>query len=61
MNTFCLLKLSGYLKKQMGKAFNFWRNHNFRLRKLNTVMDMVNRKLNDGINLGFVMIQKRKF
>lgn len=61
MGVFSLLKLSGYLKKQMGKAFNLWRNHNYKLRKLNMGMSMINTKLSNDINLGFVMIQKRKF
>ncbi len=61
MSMFGLLKLSGYLKKAVQKAFSNWRAFNNRARKLKIVMNMVHRKMMNDLNLGFVKIQRKRF
>lgn len=61
MSMFGLLKLSGYLKKGVQKAFNYWRTFNNRVRKLKIVMSMIHGKMMNDLNLGFVKIQRKRF
>ena len=61
MSTFSLFKISSYLKKQMQKSFNLWRQHNKKLHKFNVILNMLHKKMENDINLGFVLIQRRKF
>jgi hypothetical protein len=58
---FGLLKIASSLKKGMQQAFNIWRKQNAKVHRLKTVMNMVHGKMMNDINLGFVMIQRRKF
>jgi len=61
METFGLLKLSSYLKKKVQLAFNSWRKFNSKIDKLKLILSMLHGKMMNDINLGFVMIQRRRF
>jgi hypothetical protein len=61
METFGVLRLSSYLKKKVQNAFDIWRKFNVQTHKLKFVLNMLHGKMMNDVNLGFVMIQRRRF
>ena len=61
MEKFGVLRLSSYLKKKVQNAFDIWRKLNVQTHKLKFVMNMLHGKMMNDVNLGFVMIQRRRF
>ena len=58
---FCLLRVSKVLKKQTKKAFDVWRSVNNKMNKFKLAWYLLNSKMYNDINFGFVMIQKKRF
>ena len=61
METFGVLRLSSYLKKKVQNAFDIWRKLNVQTDKLKFVLNILHGKMMNDVNLGFVMIQRRRF
>jgi hypothetical protein len=61
METFGVLRLSSYLKKKVQNAFDIWRKFNAQTHKLRLILNMLHGKMMNDVNLGFVMIQRRRF
>jgi hypothetical protein len=61
METFGVLRLSSYLKKKVQNAFDIWRKFNTQTHKLKLILNMLHGKMMNDVNLGFVMIQRRRF
>lgn len=45
----------------MQKAFNIWRIHNAKIHKFKMAMNMLHSKIRNDVNLGFALIQRRRF